>query len=93
MWGFFCVLTLIVTPVILKNSFFYLGKKCFWISIILSVICVLLSVLREFDEFTIHHLVSYSAMFYGAIIGGPLWFSGIKSIWIFYEDFFLKLKK
>ena len=92
MWGFFCVLILLTTPVILRNSFFYLGKKYFWISIILSVFSTFLGIIMEFDEFSIRHLVSYFAMLYGSIIGGPLWFSGIKSVWVFYKDFFLKIK-
>lgn len=83
MWEFSVCLFILITPVILSNSFYYLGQNFFCTAIILSLVSLLLKNILCI-EFT--NIVQILGETWGAIIGGPLWFSGIKKVYCFYRN-------
>ncbi len=82
-------LALIITPVILYNSFKYLGYKTFLISIIFSFFSMLMSMIRKayVDQWTI-----FMWGIWGGAISGPIWFSAIKALYTFYRNLFKYLR-
>lgn len=89
MWEFSVCLFMLITPVILSNSFKYLGQNFFCTAIIMSLVSVLLKNILYYDSMInikFINIVQILGETWGAIIGAPLWFSGIKKVYCFYRN-------